>query len=313
MSIRHAHRRGAEALRLPKSQATVRLDNGSGFPGILVSGRLSQGETALMIELQDVSVTYRNGVEALRDITISVDPGEFVFLVGATGSGKSSLLKLLYREESPRTGKVFVAGRNVARLRPWEVPLFRRHIGVVFQDFRLLPYKTVFENVAFALQVTGANRRDIRQRVPDILRLVGLDHKSRCFPDQLSGGEQQRVSIARALVNAPALLVADEPTGNLDPTTSIEIFQLLNAIHREGTTVVVATHDAAIVDRMQKRVITFQGGRIIRDVHIGRYDEDRDEILRGLEPEERVPEPIILPPLGVEPAVGGEEVVASCG
>jgi cell division transport system ATP-binding protein len=218
-----------------------------------------------MIELHNVCVRYPNGVDALRGITVSVDPGEFVFLVGPTGSGKSTFLKLLYREERVLSGTVYVAGENVDTLRPREIPRFRRHIGVVFQDFRLLPYKTAWENVAFALQVTGARSHDIKERVPAILNMVGLSGKAKCFPEQLSGGEQQRVCIARALVNAPPLLVADEPTGNLDPATSLDIFTLLDAIHRAGTTVVIATHDAQMVDRLQKRVLVFEDGLVTRD------------------------------------------------
>jgi len=236
-----------------------------------------------MIELQDVTVRYPNGVDALRGVSVRVDPGEFVFVVGPTGSGKSTFLKLLYREVRPFSGLVSVAGRNVAAIREGQIPHFRRHIGVVFQDYRLIPHKTAYENVAFALQVTGASGRTIKERVPDILHMVGLSSKARCFPEQLSGGEQQRVSIARALVNAPPLLVADEPTGNLDPGTSQDIFQLLNAIHREGTTVVIATHDASTVNRMQKRVLSFEDGQILRDDHVGRYDLDQDMFFRALE------------------------------
>jgi cell division transport system ATP-binding protein len=236
-----------------------------------------------MIELQDVTVRYPNGVDALRGVSATMDPGEFVFVVGPTGSGKSTFLKLLYREVRPLAGAVYVLGRNVAAIREGQIPYFRRHIGVVFQDYRLIPHKTAYENVAFALQVTGAPGRTIRERVPDILNMVGLSAKAKCFPEQLSGGEQQRVSIARALVNAPPLLVADEPTGNLDPTTSHEIFHLLNAIHREGTTVVVATHDAAVVNRMQKRVLSFEDGRILRDDHVGRYDLDQSAFFETLE------------------------------
>ncbi len=236
-----------------------------------------------MIELQNVTVRYPNGAEALRGISVSVDPGEFLFVVGPNGSGKSTFLKLLYREQRPSSGTVYVAGRNVDRIRESLIPHFRRHIGVIFQDYRLLPYKTVFENVAFALQVTGERGKLIRQRVPEILKMVGLSEKAKCLPEQLSGGEQQRVCIARALVHAPPLLVADEPTGNLDPATSIEIFQLLNAIHREGTTVVVASHDATIVNRMQKRVLGFEAGRIARDDHIGRYDLEQDAFFHEIE------------------------------
>ena len=226
----------------------------------------------LMIEVQNVCVRYSNGVDALRGITVSVDPGEFVFLVGPTGSGKSTFLKLLYREERALSGIVYVAGENVETLHPRKIPRFRRHIGVVFQDFRLLPYKTAWENVAFALQVTGARSIDIKERVPAILNMVGLSAKSKCLPEQLSGGEQQRVCIARALVNAPPLLLADEPTGNLDPATSLEIFNLLDAIHRAGTTGVIATHDAQMVDRLQKRVLVFENGLVTRDDRTGGYE-----------------------------------------
>jgi cell division transport system ATP-binding protein len=236
-----------------------------------------------MIELQDVTVRYPNGVDALRGISLRVDPGEFVFVVGPTGSGKSTFLKLLYREERPLSGDVYVAGRNVAAIREGQIPHFRRHIGVVFQDYRLIAHKTAYENVAFALQVTGARTRTIRERVPEILSMVGLSAKAKCFPHQLSGGEQQRVSIARALVNAPPLLVADEPTGNLDPATSQDIFQLLDAVHREGTTVVIATHDAAVVNRMQKRVLSFEDGQLIRDDHVGCYDLNQSAFFQTLE------------------------------
>lgn len=236
-----------------------------------------------MIEIQNVTVRYPNGVDALRDVSVRIDPGEFAFLVGPNGSGKSTFLKLLYREERPSSGVVYVAGRNVGRIREPRIPHFRRNIGVIFQDYRLLSYKTVWENVAFALQVTGESGRLIRQRVPEILKLVGLSEKAKCLPRQLSGGEQQRVCIARALVHAPPLLLADEPTGNLDPATSREIFLLLDAIHREGTTVVVATHDAGNVNHLQKRVLAFEQGRIIRDDHIGAYDLDQTEFFRQME------------------------------
>jgi len=242
-----------------------------------------------MIELQNVSVRYSNGVEALREVSVRVDPGEFAFLVGPNGSGKSTLLKLLYREVRPASGTVYVAGRNVDRIRDAQIPHFRRKIGVIFQDYRLLPHKTAWENVAFALQVTGERGRVIKQRVPEILEMVGLAGKAKCFPEQLSGGEQQRVCIARALVHAPPLLVADEPTGNLDPATSWEIFQLLDAIHREGTTIITATHDAAIVNRFQKRVIAFEDGRITRDDHVGGYDLDQDAFFRRIEGAGAVP------------------------
>jgi cell division transport system ATP-binding protein len=236
-----------------------------------------------MIELDNVTVRYPNGAEALRNVSAAVDPGEFVFIIGPNGSGKSTFLKLLYREEVATQGKVYVAGRDVRILRPSEVPFFRRSIGVIFQDYRLLKYKTVEENVAFALHVTGARLRDVRERVPQTLKLVGLLDKARCFPDQLSGGEQQRVSIARALVNAPSLLLADEPTGNLDPTASRGIFSLLETIHRAGTTVIVATHDAPTVDRMQKRVLTFHEGRIVADRATAGYHAAQESFFRTIE------------------------------
>lgn len=226
-----------------------------------------------MIEFRNVSVTYPRGVEALRDVNLSIDTGEFAFIVGPTGTGKSTLLKLVYREEAPTQGQVIVAGKDVGRLRGGAIPRLRRGIGVVFQDFRLLPQKTVWENVAFALYVTGASRKDIRTRVPAVLELVGLLDHGGAYPDQISGGEQQRASIARALVNDPPILLADEPTGNLDPSTSWDIVQLLTDINARGTTVVVASHDQHVVDRLGKRVIALDGGSIARDEARGRYYE----------------------------------------
>jgi cell division transport system ATP-binding protein len=224
-----------------------------------------------MIQLTDVTVQYANGVEALSEATVRMAAGEFVFVVGETGSGKSTFLKLLYREVAPQEGSVFVDGENVSALPPRQIPYLRRKIGVVFQDFRLLPQKTAYENVAFALQALGADRYKVYRQVGKVLRLVGLAEKSRAYPHQLSGGEQQRVSIARALVNDPVLLLADEPTGNLDPRTSWEIIQLLADINRRGTTVVVATHDQTIVDRLRQRVIEMVEGRIVRDEPRGQY------------------------------------------
>lgn len=226
-----------------------------------------------MIEMKDVSVTYPRGVEALRDVNLTIEKGEFVFVVGQTGTGKSTLLKLIYREEAPTKGQVIVAGRDVGRLKGGAIPRLRRSIGVVFQDFRLLPQKTVWENVAFALYVTGASRKEIRQRVPAVLELVGLGDHGEAYPDQISGGEQQRASIARALVHDPPILLADEPTGNLDPITSWDIVQLLSEINTRGTTVVVASHDQHVVDRLGKRVIALDGGTISRDEARGRYYE----------------------------------------
>ncbi len=226
-----------------------------------------------MIEFRDVSVTYPNDIQALRDINLKIERGEFAFIVGATGTGKSTLLKLVYKEEKPTQGKVIVAGRDVTRLRGGAVARLRRSIGVVFQDFRLLPQKTVAENVAFALYVTGASRKEMRTRVPEMLELVGLQDRPTAYPQQLSGGEQQRVSIARALVHNPPILLADEPTGNLDPETSWDIIQLLSRINMRGTTIVVASHDQHIVDRMGKRVIALDRGTVARDEEKGRYYE----------------------------------------
>jgi cell division transport system ATP-binding protein len=224
-----------------------------------------------MIVFQDVSVAYPNGVQALADVNLSIEKGDFAFIVGSTGSGKSTLLKLIYREELATEGRVFVMGDDVEELRPAAVPFLRRKIGIVFQDFRLLPQKTVWENLAFALRVIGTPPREIRRRIPEALDLVGLNHRCEAFPHQLSGGEQQRASIARALVNNPPLLVADEPTGNLDPDTSWDIIQLISRINVRGTTVLVATHDREIVDRMRKRVIVLDRGQVVRDQEKGVY------------------------------------------
>jgi cell division transport system ATP-binding protein len=224
-----------------------------------------------MIELQNVTKTYRAGTVALRDVSLQVDKGEFVFVVGASGSGKTTLLRLLLREELPESGRILEAGRDIVNLPKWRVPYLRRNIGCVFQDFRLLPNKTVFENVAFGLEVIGRPATVINQQVPQILELVGLSHKSASMPNELSGGEQQRVAVARAFVNRPLILLADEPTGNLDPTNSEGIMSLLDRINRTGTTVVVATHDKVLVDRMRRRVIELDEGRLIRDQARGVY------------------------------------------
>jgi cell division transport system ATP-binding protein len=224
-----------------------------------------------MIELREVSVSYPSGLIALSRVNLKLEQGAFAFIVGQTGAGKSTLLKLLHREEKATTGVVTVMGQDVGALSPSEIPLFRRKLGVVFQDFGLLPNKTAYENVAFALQVIGAGRREIRKQVPYALELVAMGHRPDAFPHQLSGGEQQRVAIARALVNNPALLLADEPTGNLDPETSLGIIQLLNHINVRGTTVLVATHDQVIVDTMQQRVLAFDRGELVRDEAHGAY------------------------------------------
>lgn len=224
-----------------------------------------------MIVLKDISVAYAQGIPALAEVCLTVQRGEFVFLVGPTGAGKSTLLKLLYREERPTQGSVFVDGQNLNVMRLRQIPQFRRQIGIVFQDYGLLPNKTVYENVVFALRVIGASRKEIRKQVPHALEQVSMAHRPDAFPHQLSGGEQQRVAIARALVNDPPLLIADEPTGNLDPDTSQGIVELLCHISANGTTVIVATHDSAIVDRMQRRVVAFEQGRLVRDENRGAY------------------------------------------
>jgi cell division transport system ATP-binding protein len=230
-----------------------------------------QDRAPSVIEFQGVSKSYGPTNGGLEDASFSVQRGEFVFLVGSTGSGKSTLMKLLIKEIEPTAGTIRVAGRDLSEITRKKVPYYRRNIGIVFQDFKLLPNRTVHDNVAYALQVTGSSRKEIRAKVPDILRLTGLSTKLHNFPDQLSGGEQQRVSVARAFVNHPPLLLADEPTGNLDPETSIGIMQLLYRINRTGTTVVVATHDSQMVDRMRRRVIELEQGRIVRDEHAGMY------------------------------------------
>jgi cell division transport system ATP-binding protein len=229
------------------------------------------GDPANVIEFRAVSKRYDGGDTGVEDISFCVRRGEFVFLVGSTGSGKSTLMRLLIKELEPTKGHLHVAGRDLAQIDRKKVPYYRRNVGVVFQDFKLLPNRTVHDNVAYALQVTGSSRKEIRGKVPDILRLTGLSTKLHNFPDQLSGGEQQRVSVARAFVNHPPLLLADEPTGNLDPETSIGIMQLLYRINRTGTTVIVATHDSHMVDRMRRRVIELRKGRVIRDEATGRY------------------------------------------
>jgi cell division transport system ATP-binding protein len=225
-----------------------------------------------VIRFENVTKTYTGQKRpALDSVAVEVEKGEFVFLVGASGSGKSTFLRLILREARPSGGRVYVAGKEINRLAGWKVPGLRRQIGTVFQDFRLLPNNTVTENVAFALQVIGNPRSHINRVVPETLELVGLEGKGDRMPDELSGGEQQRVAVARAFVNRPMILIADEPTGNLDPTTSIGIMKLLDRINRTGTTVLMATHDATIVDQMRKRVIELAGGKVIRDQTRGVY------------------------------------------
>jgi cell division transport system ATP-binding protein len=224
-----------------------------------------------MIKTVIVSKDYKGDIHALEEVSVDIEKGEFVFIVGPSGSGKSTFLKLLTKEEEPSAGEVYVAGKNLASLPRWRVPYLRRNVGCVFQDFKLLPNKTVFENVAFGLEVIGRPRNVVNRQVPQILELVGLGEKLDRFPDELSGGEQQRVSIARAFVNRPLILIADEPTGNLDPATSVGIMRLLDRINRTGTTIVMATHDHAIVDSMRRRVIELENGHVVRDQSRGIY------------------------------------------
>lgn len=225
----------------------------------------------LMVHLDCVSVEYNNRVNALIDVSMSVGKGEFVFVVGSTGSGKSTMLKLLYREATPKKGSVIVDGEDVALMSPRAVPYLRRKLGIVFQDFKLLPQKNVWENLAFTMRAVGHSAKEIRKRIGEILELVDLTHRCDAFPADMSGGEQQRAAIARALINHPTLLIADEPTGNLDPDTSWGIMQLLNTINERGTTMLVATHDSQIVDKMKKRVVQLNSGKLVRDQCEGSY------------------------------------------
>jgi cell division transport system ATP-binding protein len=229
---------------------------------------------APIIELRDVTKVYPGGHMALDRVSLAIDRGEFVFLVGPTGCGKSTLIKTLIRDQMVTEGSVRIAGRDIEALPEKKIPQLRRNIGTVFQDFKLLPDRTVYDNVAYALQVIGASRAQIRTQVPETLRLVGLSTKLHSYPDELSGGEQQRVSIARAFVNHPPLLLADEPSGNLDPVTSIGVMQLLYRINKTGTTVLVVTHDREMVDSMRRRVIELYEGRVVRDEVSGGYTEE---------------------------------------
>jgi cell division transport system ATP-binding protein len=234
-----------------------------------------------MIRLKDVTKVYEGGTVAAWDVTLDIQKGEFVFLVGPSGSGKSTVIRMLLREEVATRGTIWVAGKDITRLPAWKIPYLRRSVGTVFQDFKLLPNKTVSENVAFALEVLGRPRSVIGPQVDQVLELVGLGDKGDRYPRQLSGGEQQRVSIARAMVNRPPILLADEPTGNLDPGTSVGIMRLLDRINRTGTTIVMATHDHAIVDAMQRRVVQLDRGRVVRDEAGGRYETEQLKVLDG--------------------------------
>jgi cell division transport system ATP-binding protein len=225
-----------------------------------------------MIVFESVTKVYDPDVRALRDVSFVIDKGEFVFVVGASGSGKSTIIRLLLKELEPTRGRIFVGGRDLTRLRRSNVPKLRRNVGCVFQDFKLLPTRTAAENVAYALKVQGESSNNIRRKVPEVMNMVGLSHKMNSLPDELSGGEQQRVSIARAFVNHPPLLVCDEPTGNLDPDTSVGIMQLLYRINRAGTTILMVTHDREMVDKMRRRVIALEDGRLARDERRGGYE-----------------------------------------
>ena len=232
----------------------------------------SSGST--MIVFEDVQKVYEPGVTALEGVSFTIDKGEFVFVVGASGSGKSTVIRLLLKEIEPTQGRIIVGGRDLGRLKRSRVPLLRRNVGCVFQDFKLLPNRTAAENISYALRVQGESSTQIRRKVPEVLNLVGLAHKMNSRPDELSGGEQQRVSIARAFVNHPPLLVCDEPTGNLDPDTSVGIMQLLYRINRSGTTILMVTHDREMVDKMRKRVIALEQGKLVRDERRGGYAEE---------------------------------------
>jgi cell division transport system ATP-binding protein len=258
----------------PELTDTARAGNGSA-PDVADSpaSERTEAETASrpMIVFEAVTKIYDPGVVALNEVSFTIDRGEFIFLVGASGSGKSTMIRLMLKELEPTDGRIIIGGRELGRLRKKLVPILRRNIGCVFQDFKLLPNRTAFENVAYALKVQGQNRREIRAKVPEVLNLVGLPHKMGSFPDELSGGEQQRVSIARAFVNHPPLLICDEPTGNLDPDTSVGIMQLLYRINQTGTTIVMATHDREMVDKMRRRVIALDEGHLARDERRGGY------------------------------------------
>ena len=227
-----------------------------------------------MVVFENVTKIYEPDVAALRDVTFAIDKGEFVFVVGASGSGKTTVIRLVLKELEPTSGKIIVGGRELGRLKRSKVPLLRRNVGCVFQDFKLLPNRTAAENVAYALKVQGDSNANIRRKVPEVLSLVGLSDKVSSLPDELSGGEQQRVSIARAVVNHPPLLICDEPTGNLDPDTSVGIMQLLYRINRAGTTILMVTHDREMVDKMRRRVIALEDGRLARDERRGGYESE---------------------------------------
>lgn len=227
-----------------------------------------------MIRMENVNKVYENGAVGLKDMSLHINKGEFVFVVGSSGSGKSTFIRLLLKEIEPTSGNIIINNTDITKVKRRQIPYIRRKIGVVFQDFRLLPSKTVYENVAFAMQVVETNPKIIRRNVPQVLAMVGLGKKAKAYPNQLSGGEQQRVSLARAIINRPPILLADEPTGNLDPDTAWEIMDLIQEINRNGTTVVISTHAKDIVDKMRKRVITINKGAVMRDIEGGGYDDE---------------------------------------
>ncbi|MGD0272307.1 MAG: cell division ATP-binding protein FtsE [Gaiellaceae bacterium] len=258
----------------PAQDVDLDIQNLSGLPAPGAAGASPLASAGSMIVFEDVTKIYEPHVVALNDVSFQIDKGEFVFVVGASGSGKSTLIRLLLKEMEPTRGKIIVGGRDISRLRHSRVSLLRRNVGCVFQDFKLLPNRSAAENVAYALKVQGDSNQNIRRKVPEVLGLVGLVDKMDSLPDQLSGGEQQRVSIARAFVNHPPLLVCDEPTGNLDPDTSVGIMQLLYSINRTGTTILMVTHDREMVDKMRRRVIALENGKISRDARRGGYSSE---------------------------------------
>ncbi len=259
---------------MTEATATVTTETARAEPSASPSGERYRSSASAMIVLEDVTKVYEPDVTAVDRVSFTIDKGEFVFVVGPSGSGKSTIIRLLLKELEPTTGRIIVGGRDLIRLKRSKVPLLRRNVGCVFQDFKLLRDRTAFENIAYALRVQGESTASVRKKVPEVLNLVGLAHKTGSRPDELSGGEQQRVSIARAVVNHPPLLICDEPTGNLDPDTSVGIMQLLHRINTAGTTILMVTHDREMVDKMRKRVIALDAGRIVRDERRGGYETE---------------------------------------
>lgn len=261
----------AENQRTELDLSSIAPDLGAPAPSRAVATQAPRSSGKPMVLMRNIEKRYTPEKAAIRDVNVEISPGEFVFIVGHSGSGKSTFIRMLLREVLPSKGQIVVAGYDLAKMRSSRVPYLRRNIGCVFQDFKLLPNKTAFENVAFALQVIGKSKHVINTQVPEVLRLVGLEDKIHSYPNELSGGEQQRVSIARAFVNRPPMLLCDEPTGNLDPQTSLGIMKLLERINKTGTTVIVATHDREMVNNMRRRVIALDGGHVIRDQDRGVY------------------------------------------